>query len=367
MTYVPPPSNDWERMTPAAAGMDADRLAEAVKFAEDHETAWSRDLAEQIAKGAFEPAPWNEILGPTKPRGGPNGLILRDGCIVAEWGDTARTDLTFSVTKSYLAILAGIAVADGLIRSVDDPVRDYALDDGFDSDHNAGITWRHLLQQTSEWEGTLWDKPDQVDRHRQVGPGKSNAQKGTHRDLQPPGAHWEYNDVRVNRLSLSLMQVFRRPLPEVLKERVMDPIGASDDWEWHGYRNSWVEIDGRRMQSVSGGAHWGGGMWIGSRDHARMGLLIADNGRWDDRQILDPAWIAEMLTPAETNPIYGYLWWLNTDQANLPRVPADSVSAVGAGNSIVWLHAPSKLVVVARWIQDAAVAGLLARVMAALD
>ena len=367
MTYVPPPGDDWEHMTPAAAGMDAGRLAEAVKFAEDHETAWSRDLAEQIAKGAFEPAPWNEILGPTKPRGGPNGLILRDGCIVAEWGDTDRSDLTFSVTKSYLAILAGIAVADGLIRNVDDPVRDYALDDGFDSDHNRAITWRHLLEQTSEWEGTLWDKPDQVDRHRQVGPGKSNARKGTHRDLKAPGAHWEYNDVRVNRLSLSLMQVFRRPLPEVLKERVMDPIGASDAWDWHGYRNSWVESDGRRMQSVSGGAHWGGGMWIGSRDHARMGLLIADSGRWGDRQILDPAWIAEMLTPAATNPIYGYLWWLNTGQANWPDVPADSVSAVGAGNNIVWLHAPSRLVVVARWIQDAAVAGLLARVMAALD
>ena len=89
-------------------------------------------------------------------------------------------------------------------------------------------------------------------------PGEAN-EKGTKRKMQPPGTHWEYNDVRVNRLALSLLRVFRRPLPHVLKERIMDPIGASATWEWHGYENSYVDIDGTKMQSVSGGAHWGRG------------------------------------------------------------------------------------------------------------
>ena len=120
-----------------------------------------------------------------------------------------------------------MALANGLIRSVDDPMRDYALDDGFDAPHNAAITWRHMLHQSSEWEGTLWDKPDLVDRNRQVGVGADHSRKGISRPAST-GTFYEYNDVRVNRLALSLLQVFRRPLPEVLKESIMDPIGASD-------------------------------------------------------------------------------------------------------------------------------------------
>src|SRR5262245_43116333 len=235
----------WQLQEPKTHGMDAAILAKAMAFAESHETTASRDLAAGLAsvRQEYEPAPWNEVLGPTRPRGNPNGLIMRHGCLVAEWGDTQRVDMTFSATKSYLGVLAGVALANGLIRSVDDPMCDYALDDDFASSHNAAITWRHMLQQSSEWEGTLWDKPDMVDRNRQVGVGAEQSKKGTYRALQPPGTFYEYNDVRVNRLALSLLQVFRRPLPEVLKESIMDPIGASDTWEWHGYRNSWVNID----------------------------------------------------------------------------------------------------------------------------
>ncbi len=93
--------------------------------------------------------------------------------------------------------------------------------------------------------------------------------------MKKPGAYFEYNDVRVNLLSAALLMRFRRPLPDVLKERIMDPIGASSGWQWHGYSTSWVEIDGKRIQSVSGGGHWGGGMFIASPDHARFGYLAA--------------------------------------------------------------------------------------------
>ena len=72
------------------------------------------------------------------------------------------------------------------------------------------------------------DKPDLVDRNRQVGVGADNSRKGMHRELRKPGEYWEYNDVRVNRFSLSLLQVFREPLAEVLRQRIMAPIGASD-------------------------------------------------------------------------------------------------------------------------------------------
>ena len=54
----------------------------------------------------------------------------------------------------------------------------------------------------------------------------------------------------------------------------MTPLGASNTWRWEGYQNSFVEIDSQKMQSVSGGAHWGGGLFISSLDHALVGLLI---------------------------------------------------------------------------------------------
>ncbi|WP_205123496.1 serine hydrolase domain-containing protein [Marimonas lutisalis] len=202
--------------------------------------------------------------------------------------------MTFSVSKSYLALCAGIAVDEGLIPDIHAPVRELVHDGGFDSDKNRDITWVQLLQLTSEWEGTLWDKPDWIDHNRNLTakPGAAS-EKGTKRTMQAPGTYWEYNDVRVNRLAPALLRVLKRPLPEVLKERIMDPIGASDTWQWHGYENSWVEIEGVRMQSVSGGAHWGGGLWISTLDHARVGQLMLNKGAWGDRRILSENWVEQ--------------------------------------------------------------------------
>src|SRR6476620_3174521 len=111
----------------APAAFDA-----AAAFALAHESPWPRDIRAHIEGGFFEPAPDNAILGPVAPRGGPNGLVLRHGRLVARWGDTRQVDMTFSVAKSYLAILAGLAVADGLIADLDAPVRDTVDDGGFE-------------------------------------------------------------------------------------------------------------------------------------------------------------------------------------------------------------------------------------------
>jgi hypothetical protein len=364
-----PTHDDWQTRDPADAGLNPQALTDAVTFARDEaETSWPYDLAEGLNSGReqSEPPPWNEILGPTRARNGPNGLILRGGYIVAEWGDTTRSDMTFSIAKSYLAVLVGLALEQGLIRSVDDPVREYVLDAGFEAPHNRNIRWHHLLQQTSEWEGSLWDKPDLVDRNRQVGPGADNSKKGTYRELRTPGTFWEYNDVRVNRLAFSLMQVFRRPLPEVLKQYVMDPIGASDGWHWHGYRNSYFEIDGKVMQSVPGGSHWGGGIWINSRDQARFGLLLAQRGFWQDRQILPAGWIEKLTTPCPIMPVYGYLFWLNSGRRLYPSAPETSFFAIGAGSNIIWIDTELDLVAVVRWIDQAEVNAFCGKVMESL-
>ncbi|MGY6632653.1 MAG: serine hydrolase domain-containing protein [Alkalilacustris sp.] len=353
MTIYWPTATDWRTAAPADSGLASGAFDAAVRCALDGASTMNRDIAAALADGHFgEPWPISQTIGPIKERGDPNGLILRGGEIVARWGDVARVDMTFSVTKSYLALCAGLAVDDGLIPDIDAPVRDLVDDGGFDSPQNRSVTWAQLLQLTSEWEGELWGKPDWVDHNRDLSarPGEPS-RKGQRRAMLPPGTHWEYNDVRVNRLALALMRVFRRPLPEVLKERVMDPIGASDTWQWHGYDNSWIEIDGRRMQSVSGGAHWGGGLWINTLDHARVGLMMLRGGAWNGRRILSEAWVRTCLAPSPLNPNYGCLWWLNTDGAQAPAASRSSFFALGVGSNIIWVDPDHDLVAVVRWIE----------------
>lgn len=353
--YYPPPGDGWARRRPAEEGFDSTRLAAAVAFAQAGEIAWSMDMKAQLAANtAREPYP--DILGPYKDRGRQNGIIIRHGYVVAEWGDTRRVDMTFSVAKSYLSTVAGLAWDRGMIKDLDQPVATTVTDGGYSSAHNAPITWRMHLNQTSEWEGDLWGKPDRADRRL-----------GYDRALGAPGTVWEYNDVRVNRLALSLLRIWNRPLPDVLESEIMDPIGATSTWEWHGYQTSMTEQDGRRMESVSGGGHWGGGVWASTRDHARFGYLLLRRGRWKDRQLLSDKWVTLATTPTPLRPVYGFLWWLNTDQKQYPAAPPRSFFALGAGGNVIWMDPEHDMVVVIRWTATDKIDEFMRLVLAAIN
>jgi CubicO group peptidase (beta-lactamase class C family) len=216
----------------------------------------------------------------------------------------------------------------------------------FESEHNRKITWDHLLRQTSDWQGTLWGKPDWADRPR------GDVEQWKVRPRNEPGTVYTYNDVRVNLLALSSLTVWRRPLPQVLREYVMDPIGASHTWRWYGYDNSWIILDGQLVQSVSGGAHWGGGMFISARDMARFGYLTLRKGRWGDKQILSEEWIRMATTPGVNNA-YGFMnYFLNTGRRAMPSAPEQAFYHLGAGNNVIYVDPVNDLVVVARWISN---------------
>jgi CubicO group peptidase (beta-lactamase class C family) len=361
--YYPGPHPQWEHRAPASVGMDARLLDSAVAFAKANESPEPRDLAQAHAQN-WAREPHNEAVGPFATRGDAAGVIVRNGYIVAEWGDPARVDMTFSVTKSFLSTTVGLGYDRGLIRDLNDTVRAYVTTGEFDSEHNRLITWDHLLRQTSDWEGTLWSKPDWADRP----PANQPIAEYAARKHNPPGTSYKYNDVRVNVLAYATLQVWRRPLPQVLREYVMDPIGASNTWRWHGYENSWITLDGERMQSVSGGGHWGGGMFISALDQARFGLLTLRRGKWKDRQLLSEKWVALALTPTPVETGYGFMnWFLNTERRMLPSAPANSFCHRGAGVNVICAFPDQDLVIVARWIRNNAVDGLVQRVLVSIQ
>lgn len=379
--YAPGPV--WERRTPEQVGLDPTRLQDAITFAKQKEVRNPRDLEENHYQ-SFGREPFGNAIGPMKSRGDATGVIVKNGYIVAEWGEPARVDMTHSVTKSFVSTVVGLAVERGLIRSIDDSVHPYmapvlhaetpqlGTEGGrgrfdartpialFDTPHNRKITWKALLQQTSDWEGTLWGKPEWADR-----PAPQPATWWT-RDRVEPGTVHEYNDTRVNVLALAATNVWRRPLPDVLREFVMDPIGASPTWRWYGYDNAWIVLDGRLVQSVSGGGHWGGGMFISAYDQARFGLLTMRGGKWGARQIIPESWIKLSRTPSVPQPDYGFMnYFLNTDKKRWPNAPATVFTHIGNGTNAVICDPDDDIVIVARWIEGNALDGLIQRVLAA--
>ena len=330
---------------------------EAVAFAQAHEIAWPRDPAADPARWGVhhdDPAPFDRLRGPVHPRGGVSGVIVVRGEEVAAWGEPERADQTYSVAKTYLALLAGIAHARGLLEP-HERVVDRLPGIGFESEHNRAITWEHLLTQTSEWEGECFGMPDQVEHYRRVShdPKPPAGKKGERRPLQAPGTYWEYNDVRINQLSLCLLHLFREPLPKVFLENVLQPIGGGRDFRWEGYDDSWVEIDGRRMQSVPGGTHWGGGVTISARDQARVGRLLLEGGAHQGRQLLPREWVRRMQAPCAVAPFYGWLTWLNRDGRLFADASRASAFMFGAGGHMVWIDPDHEVVVVARWLDGA--------------
>ena len=353
LTYFPP-AGKWQKKSPTELGMDAAKLQQAIEYAQAHGSKW--DFEKDQVRTFGTP------LGPVpKQRAATNGVILRHGYIVAEFGDTKANDPVYSVAKSFLSTVCSIAVERGLIKDVNDPVAKYIHDGGYDSPHNSKITWQHHLQQASEWEGSLWGKNADFVGHEQFGGGERKP-----RAIQEPGSFYEYNDVRINRFSLSLLRLFGKGLPEVLKTSIMDPIGASQDWRWVPYDNSTVEINGRPIGSVSGGTRWGGGLWINSEDMARFGLLILNHGKWGKRQLVSEKWLQEAVAPSEHGPDYGYLWWLNTKKKQYPSGPASSFAAVGNGSNTIWIDPEHDIVFVWHWFQGQAMDGMVQRIVAAV-
>ncbi|EAY30797.1 serine hydrolase domain-containing protein [Microscilla marina] len=367
--YFPERGAMWQTQSPAQFGIDSRKLQSAIRFALANEYKGDRDLKTNLAKW-FSREPFHQMIGPTKKRGNPSGMILKNGYIIAQWGNNQRVEMACSATKSYLSTVAALAVDIGLIRSLDDQVCLYIQDGKFAGAHNSKVTWAHLLTQSSEWAGELWGGHDWAERPPKTG----TVEDWKKRPRSEPGTLFRYNNVRVNLLAYALLKVWQKPLPQILKDYVMDKIGASFTWSWHGYPTSKVNINGREVESVSGGAHWGGGLFISAEDQARYGLLFLNDGKWKDTQVLPTNWVHTATQPSMANGNYGYMWWLNCKVANYvgdkPRhwqgVPESVFYASGFGGNLVVVDKAHDLVIVTRWLDYTKTGEMIRRVMEAL-
>src|SRR6266487_1010302 len=345
------PDSIWQVKKPGELKMNPGVIDSAINFAIHNETKTDYDLRIANLK-AYANEPNYKIIGPVRQRGKPAGVILKNGYIVAQWGDVKRVDMTFSVTKSFLSTIAGIALDNHLIKNLDDRAGKYVLDEKFEGEHNSKITWRHLLTQSSDWSGCLFDICDWADRP----PRQGNIDDWKNRKLLEPGTQFEYNDVRVNLLAWSLLEVWRKPLPVVLREKIMDPIGASSTWRWYGYDNSFVNIDGIMIQSVSGGGHFGGGLFINTLDQARYGLLFLRKGKWKNQQLISEQWVNAVHQSSSSNKSYGLLWWTNAENALVDISSQETAVkniyyASGFGGNFIVIDNEHDLVIAVRWLE----------------
>jgi CubicO group peptidase (beta-lactamase class C family) len=399
------------RVETSAPGVDPPALAAAVALAEGAEPDLPRTMGDWLARTLAD-EPWPRIMGPVVDRGAPSGVVVVGGREVARWGDPDRRDMAFSIAKSVLATVAGTAFDDGLLPDLDEPavrrapidalggdVRTGALDPvdwtgvapvapvadadprpAFDPGVARTITWRQLLQQTSDWRGTLYGVPWWADPQGRQAPDEP---------VHAPGARFAYNDVRTNLCSLALTHLTGRSNAVTLAERVLGPLGVPDGWTWHGLDAMRTAVRGdaapetRGTVVTTGGSHWGGGLRLSARDLARYGRLHLDGGVHGDGRLLSAAWCAELVRPTAAKPAYGLMWWRNPeagvpaegpgaaprgalaeDDAFHPGAGIRGFAAHGTGGQVVWCDPDRDLVAVVRWTDD--VVPILAAITAAV-
>ena len=217
-TYYPP-AGSWAHKPASDLGMNQELLDAAVAFAQTRESKREMDFSDQERI-------FGSMLGSVPDiRARTNGIVIYKGYVVAEFGDTSWVDPTYSVAKSMMSTVAAIALRDGKIRSLEEPVGRTIKDGGYDSPHNALVTWKMHLQQESEWQGTMFGKKDDFIGKEAFGQGERQP-----REIKPPGTYYEYNDVRINRFGLSLLRAFGQSVPSVFRREVM---AKNDDRQAH--------------------------------------------------------------------------------------------------------------------------------------
>lgn len=301
------PGDAWTVDDPADHGMDAATLEEArtYAFAEENNTQ--------------------------------SVVVVRDGAIVAEWyadgADEESWTASWSMAKSVTSALIGIAIEDGLIPGVDEPMTTwFPAWAEHPADPRADITLEHVLHMSS---GLDWDEiyedgdiaASEVATMVTSQPDQLAYAAGRPAENEP-GTVWSYSSGDTMLLSAVIEQATGMPAHEYAQQELFDPIGmAQVDW--------WSDAEGNTLTYCC--------LDTTSRDFARFGLLYLNEGRWGDEQVVPDGWVADSVVPTPPSEgQYGYQWWLD----DLEGVPEDLFNASGHDGQWIFVIPSLDLVVV---------------------
>lgn len=234
-------------------------------------------------------------------------LVVKEGVIRFEdyYLGTGEDDLriSWSIAKSYLSALFGTLVADGTFESLDDPVTKYApklVGTAYD-----GSTIRNVLNMAS---GVTFDE-DYLDFHSDIqrmgrvialGQALDDFTSDLQETFVAPGEKWTYVSIDTHVLGMVIRGATGRTVIDLLSERIIAPLGLE--------REPYYITDGAGVAFVLGGLN------MTTRDFARFGLMIEQNGTYGGTEVVPASWITESTAPsAPTEPGkigYGYQWWI---------------------------------------------------------
>ena len=242
-------------------------------------------------------------------------LVIRNGAIVAEWyanGKTRDDHVTsWSVAKSFLSAIVGIAVELGDLPSVDEPLATYIPE--FQGTDKEAITFRHALQMRSGLEpyavDNIYLQTDQL-------------AWGIERDVaEAPGGTWAYQNGDSMLVSRGLEAAMGRPFIEYANEVLLEPLGMDAKW--------WTDSVGNALGYCCLDAT--------ARDFARFGLLFSRTGDWNGTTLVPPAWVLESTQPTASDMDYGLHWWSFNG--------GSSFAAIGADGQSIWVFPSFDLIV----------------------
>lgn len=268
-------------------------------------------------------------------------IVIRDGRVVFEdyWrgNDATTQSIGWSVSKSFVSALIGIAVGEGAIASIEDPVTRYApmlAGGAYD-----GVRLKDVLQMSS---GARWNE-DYSDPNSDVGEygrvmasgGSLDAFAAACVNERPPGTYLRYNSTDTHVLGMVLRGAIGASLAEYLRDKLWQPLGMEADGFWM------VDGTGAEMAGV--------GLSAVLRDFARLGCCYLNGGAWNGAQVVPEAWVQASVTPdaahlmpgprpsADLPMGYGYQWWAPDNSG--------AYSAIGVYNQFVWVDPATRTVI----------------------
>ena len=260
-------------------------------------------------------------------------LVVRDHCLLEErYGQGSHPEelqTSFSMAKSFLSALVGIAIARGDLQRLDEPITTYLPELADRDDRYTRITLRHLLTMTSglhyEEHGLPWSD----DALTYYSPDLRSAALSA-RVEEPPGRGWHYNNYNPLLMGLILERATGMSVASYMERYLWQPMGAQHDASW--------SLD----STDSGFEKMESGINATARDYARFGYLFAHGGQVAGRQVIPAAWVAAATaidTRTDPNPGYQYWWWVDDARA-------DRFYARGNLGQFVYVDAHTDLVLV---------------------